>query len=134
MGYLHDARAGRDGSIAPHGPQLHRRAPLAVCLALVCPGAAPSANGVWLAVLSGAITSALGYVVWYAVLPRLTAAAAGAAQLLVPIVTALVGVSWLGEQPSVALIGSSALILGGVSLVMGFSGRPTRALILKMNA
>ena len=94
-------------------------APFTLILAFAFFGWSMTVMGAVLAVLSGAITSALGYVLWYAVLPRLTASAAGAAQLLVPAVTALAGIGWLGERPSVGMIGSSALILTGVWLVIG---------------
>ncbi len=97
-------------------------APFTLILALAYSGWPVTVVGAVLAVFSGAITSALGYVLWYAVLPRLSASAAGAAQLLVPAVTALAGIVWLGEPPSIGMIGSSVLILSDVWLVMG-SGR-----------
>jgi drug/metabolite transporter (DMT)-like permease len=96
-------------------------APLAFLLALASPGLHPSALGIVLAVVSGAVTSGLGYVLWYTVLPRLTASGAGAAQLLVPAIASVAGVTWLGEQASVALVGGSTLILLGVGLVMGIA-------------
>lgn len=91
-------------------------APLALIVMCVIGFATPTAEGILLAIASGAITSALGYVVWYAVLPRLNVATAGAAQLFVPVVTAVGGVVWLGEAPSVAMLAAIALILSGVAL------------------
>jgi drug/metabolite transporter (DMT)-like permease len=91
-------------------------APFALIVALAMGAPRPSVEGVVLAIASGAITSALGYVVWYAALPRLNVATAGAAQLLVPVITAVGGVGWLGEKPSLAMIAAIALILGGVAL------------------
>ena len=102
-------------------------APFVLPLALVPAGQSPSVLGAMLAVASGAVTSALGYALWYAVLPRLSASAAGAAQLLVPAVTALAGVVWLGERPSMGLVASSALILSGVAITTGLVPRPARA-------
>jgi len=93
-------------------------APLSLLVLLAFPPSASSLNGVILAIASGAITSALGYVVWYAVLPRLNVATAGATQLLVPVITAAGGVFWLGETPSVELLTAAMLVLGGVWLTI----------------
>jgi drug/metabolite transporter (DMT)-like permease len=100
-------------------------APLALIVMLLVASPQPTTEGVLLAIASGAITSALGYVVWYAVLPRLNVATAGAAQLLVPVVTAVGGLGWLGEAPTVAMMVAIALILSGVALTNGSrKGRP----------
>ncbi len=74
--------------------------------------------GIFYAVLAGAVTSGLGYLVWYAALPSLRATTAGAVQLCVPVLAALGGVVLLGEPVTVRLVISSALILGGVALVL----------------
>lgn len=76
------------------------------------------ARGVVLAVLSGAVTSGLGYVVWYAVLPRLSRAAAGIAQLAVPPLAALGGALLLSEQVGWRLVACSVAILGGVAVAV----------------
>ena len=102
-------------------------APVALLVGLLSIGSPPSTLGVTLAVISGAVTSALGYVLWYAVLPRLSASGAGAAQLLVPAITALAGITWLGERPSIGLVVSSALILGGVAVATGIVRRRSPA-------
>jgi drug/metabolite transporter (DMT)-like permease len=70
------------------------------------------------AVTSGAVTSALGYVLWYSVLPALGATRAAVVQLAVPVITALGGVSLLGESIGARLIVASAAILGGVAVAM----------------
>ena len=97
-----------------------RAAALAILLLplalMVHPEPEPSLNGLWLAILSGAVTSGLGYVVWYAALKPLTAIRAGLAQLTVPIFTALGGVLFLSEPLTVRFILASAAILGGVAL------------------
>ncbi|MGS0759341.1 EamA family transporter, partial [Roseateles sp. GG27B] len=49
------------------------------------------ALGLLYAVLSGAVTSGLGYAVWYAVLPQLTRTRAATVQLSVPVLAALAG-------------------------------------------
>lgn len=72
--------------------------------------------GILLALISGVITSGLGYVLWYKVLRNLTTTQASVVQLLVPVLAAFGGVFFLSEQVSVRLVASSVLILGGVAL------------------
>jgi drug/metabolite transporter (DMT)-like permease len=74
--------------------------------------------GVLLALVSGIITSGLGYVLWYKALQSLTTTQASAVQLMVPVIAAFGGVAFLSEQVSFRLILGSALILGGVALVV----------------
>jgi drug/metabolite transporter (DMT)-like permease len=78
--------------------------------------AAPAATGLALAVVSGAVTSGLGYALWYQVLPRLGAARAGVAQLTVPVLAALGGAVLLAEPPEPEFWLAAALVLGGVGL------------------
>ncbi|MEO1657678.1 MAG: EamA family transporter [Pseudomonadota bacterium] len=89
---------------------------LASPLLLLHDGASLTANGALLAILSGAITSGLGYAVWYAVLPRLSAVTAGSAQLVVPPLTALLALPLLKEPLTMDLVIASTVILGGVAL------------------
>ena len=77
-----------------------------------------TAMGVTLAIASGALTSGLGYVIWYAALPALSASTAGAVQLLVPAVAAAGGLIWLGEPLTAALVGATLLILAGIGLTL----------------
>ncbi len=80
-------------------------------------GAGPvSGPGAALAALSGAVTSGLGYALWYAVLPRLEASAAGLAQLTVPVLAILGGAAILGEAPGARVWLACAAISGGVAL------------------
>jgi drug/metabolite transporter (DMT)-like permease len=74
--------------------------------------------GVLLALVSGVITSGLGYVLWYKALRSLTTTQASAVQLIVPVIAAFGGVAFLSEQVSMRLIAGSALILGGVALAI----------------
>ncbi|MCX7553146.1 DMT family transporter [Marinicella sp. S1101] len=74
--------------------------------------------GVVLAVVSGALTSAMGYAIWYVVLPRLTVIQAGVIQLMVPVIAALAGVFMLNESITQRLVLASLLVLGGVYLVL----------------
>lgn len=93
-------------------------APLGLAAWALAPGAAPSARGVALAVTSGALTSGLGYVLWYAALRGHSATSAAVVQLLVPVLAAVAGVFVLGESASTRLVVSGALTLGGVALAV----------------
>lgn len=75
----------------------------------------PNATGVVLAVVSGAVTSGLGYALWYAILPRLGAARAAVAQLTVPVIAALGGAALLAEPPGWRFWLAAVLVLGGVA-------------------
>jgi drug/metabolite transporter (DMT)-like permease len=75
--------------------------------------------GLVLATISGAVTSALTYAVWYRVVPRLTAMQLGLAQLSVPVLAGVGAVTMLGEPLTGRLLGGGALVLGGVLLAMG---------------
>ena len=77
-----------------------------------------SNRGVALAVISGAITSGVGYVIWYAALNYLRAMQAALVQLSVPAIAAAAGVILLAEPVSLRLLTSGALILGGISLAL----------------
>jgi drug/metabolite transporter (DMT)-like permease len=77
-----------------------------------------SKEGLILAVLSGAITSGLGYVIWYAALKGLTATQAATVQLTVPVLAALGGVLFLSEDVTLRLLVASVLILGGVGIAV----------------
>ena len=91
--------------------------PLAVGVALLIGfGGTVHAWGVWLAIMSGAVTSGLGYALWYAVVPTLGAARAAVAQLSVPLVAAGAGAVWLGEGVSLRFVMAAGLVLGGVAL------------------
>lgn len=74
--------------------------------------------GILLALISGVITSGLGYVLWYKALRGLTTTQASVAQPLVPVLAAIGGVAFLSEQMSMRLVIASALILGGVAVAV----------------
>lgn len=77
-----------------------------------------SSSGLVLAAASGAIASALGYVIWYAALRGLTATRAATVQLSVPVIAAFGGVVLLSEQITLRLLLASAATLGGVAIVL----------------
>lgn len=74
--------------------------------------------GALFAALSGGLTSAIGYVIWYAALRDHSATSAALVQLLVPVLAALGGVVLLSEALTMHLLLSSAMILGGVALAL----------------
>jgi len=73
-------------------------------------------HGALYAVLSGAITSGLGYALWYAALPALTSTSAAIIQLSVPAIAALGGALLLSETVTTRLLIASAAILGGIAI------------------
>lgn len=75
-------------------------------------------NGILYAVLSGALTSGVGYAIWYSVLPQLKATTAATVQLTVPVLAAIAGILILSEPLTQRLILASVAILGGIALVV----------------
>jgi len=93
--------------------------PLALLVGLTFGDArSPALTGVALAIISGAITSGLGYALWYRVLPKLDATLAAVAQLTVPMIALAGGVLFLNEALTLQFAIASALILGGIGLSM----------------
>jgi drug/metabolite transporter (DMT)-like permease len=117
-GYSLLGRGTGDPTAATAGNFL-RAVPLAAALSLaVASGTSVDRTGALYAVASGAVTSGLGYVLWYAVLPSLTATSAAVIQLSVPAIAALGGVVLLAEPLSNRLMIASATILGGIALTI----------------
>ncbi|TFW29218.1 hypothetical protein E4L96_01715, partial [Massilia arenosa] len=81
-------------------------------------GLQADARGITFAIISGALTSGLGYVIWYAALRRLTALQAASVQLSVPVLAALGGVLLLGEALTPRLLLAALAILGGIAVVL----------------
>ena len=84
--------------------------------------------GVGYAIISGAITSGLGYVIWYSVLPSLKAASAATVQLSVPVLAAAGGILLLGEPLTLRYLLASVAVLGGIALVVLEQNRAPRNL------
>ena len=74
-----------------------------------------SPTGAALAAFSGAITSGMGYALWYSILPRLDASTAALAQLTVPVIALAASVVLLSEPVTLRLTLASLIILGGVA-------------------
>lgn len=83
-------------------------------------------EGLFYAVISGAIMSGLGYALWYAVLPYLSASLAAVLQLLVPVIATLGGVIFANESITLHLIIATTGVLGGVLLVIIGKKRPAK--------
>lgn len=76
-------------------------------------------RGAFYASLSGGMASALGYAIWYAVLPNLQRSTAAVIQLSVPLLAALSGVVFLDEALTVRLLVAGSGIIVGIALVVG---------------
>ena len=117
------------GKKATHALAANARSFLwAVPLALVLNLAAASsvaitARGVLLSAISGAVTSGLGYAIWYRALRGLTATQAGIVQLSVPVIAAAGAVVVLHESVSPRLAASGAAVIGGLALVLSDRAR-----------
>ena len=117
-------RRTSDPLVATSGNFL-RAVPMALALALAASvREAPPALGIAYAVLSGAAASGLGYTIWYAALPGLSAVEAASVQLSVPVIAALGGAVFLAETISLRLALAAAAVLGGIGLVI--ASRPGR--------
>lgn len=98
-----------------------RAAPVAIALSLVVfmvKGTSLNAAGFGYAVASGALTSGIGYAIWYSALPALKSTTAATVQLSVPVIAALGGIAFLGEPVTLRLLLASSAILGGIALVL----------------
>ena len=117
-GYSLLGRGTKDPTNATAGNFL-RSVPFAAALSLaMAAGTSADHTGALYAVASGAVTTGLGYVLWYAALPSLTAASAAVIQLSVPAIAALGGVVLLAEPLSSRLVIASVTILGGIALTI----------------
>jgi drug/metabolite transporter (DMT)-like permease len=109
--------------IAATGGNFLRSVPFAAVLILSTFGRVDGdLAGTLYAVLSGAVTSGLGYVLWYAALPALRATSAATIQLSVPAIAAIGGAMLLAEPVTPRLLLASAAILGGIALVINKKG------------
>ena len=101
-----------------------RAVPLALALSVLTAGTVHADGpGVALAVASGALSSGIGYVIWYAALRGLTAMRAATVQLSVPPIAAIGGALMLAEPLTPRLVLASAAILGGIAVVLATRAR-----------
>ena len=96
-----------------------RTLPLTACLSLLMFRQMSVDNaGLVYAALSGALTSGIGYAIWYQVLPSLRSTTAATVQLSVPVLAAVGGILLLGEPLGWRLLVASFAILVGILLVI----------------
>src|SRR5437016_7741247 len=96
-----------------------RAVPLAAIVSIMLfPSARLDRAGIGYAVISGAIASGLGYVIWYTALSGLKAASAATVQLSVPVLAATGGILLLGESITLRYVLASLAVLGGIALVV----------------
>lgn len=93
-----------------------RRAIILVSIVLLwfLPDLHLTSKGVALALLSGAVTSGLGYAVWYLVLPHLQVSTAAIGQLSVPLIATAGGIIVAGESITSRFVLAALFIIGGI--------------------
>lgn len=74
--------------------------------------------GVLLAIIAGAVTSGLGYALWYTVLPHMQSSTAAVVQLSVPMIAIAAGAVLLGETVTVVIGLAALLVVGGIALAV----------------
>jgi len=122
--YTLAGRASRE-PVAANARNFLWSSPLALLVVAAAPVAiTASARGILLAVVSGGVTSGLGYVLWYRALPRLSVTQAAVAQVGVPIIAAAGGVVLLGEPLTLRLIAAGTAVLAGIGLLLSRRLRP----------
>ncbi|MBE0491345.1 MAG: DMT family transporter [Sulfurospirillum sp.] len=77
-----------------------------------------SSYGIFLAFISGGITSAIGYLLWYYLLPNIKITTSGILQLLIPPIAIFLGVIFLDENLTLKLIFSATIILSGIYIYL----------------
>lgn len=116
--YTLRGRGGGDPTVATAGNFL-RTLPMTLALSLIFAAHVHlDRAGAAYALVSGALTSGIGYVIWYTALKGLSVTRAAVVQLSVPVFAAAGGVLLLGESLSFRLVLASATILGGIALVV----------------
>ena len=111
-------KGNRDAIAATTGNFL-RAVPFAALVSVIAiRNARLDSLGVIYAVISGAITSGLGYVIWYTVLPKIKASSAAVVQLSAPVIAATGGIFLLNEPITLRYVIASIATLGGIFLVI----------------
>jgi len=96
-----------------------RTTPLVVLLAIATMNNINySSEGIVLALLSGGITSGIGYTIWYVALRHISATQAAVLQLSVPVIAALGGIIFVAEAITFRLAVSAIIVLGGILMVV----------------
>lgn len=112
---------GSSDPISDTSGNFARAVPFAVAVSAVAVAfsqPAVTSRGFLLAAVSGGVTSGLGYVLWYVVLPHLKSTQAAAVQLSVPIIAAVGGVVFAGDVLSERTIIAGLLIVSGIAMTV----------------
>lgn len=75
-------------------------------------------KGIFLAFISGSLTSAIGYLLWYEVLPKMQFITAGIIQLFVPVISIVISIVFLNENLTITLLLSTVIIFTGILLTI----------------
>ncbi len=111
--------AGAGDPVCATAGNFLRAVPFAGALSLaMLPRAVLDSAGIGYAIASGALASGLGYAVWYTSLRQIRTTTAATVQLSVPVIAAIGGIAFLGEQLTVRLLFASVAILGGIALII----------------
>lgn len=97
----------------------------ALCLLTISSMRADAA-GLAYAVASGALSSGIGYAIWYVAVRQLRASSAAIVQLSVPFIAMLGGAALLGEKLTPQLVIASTMLIGGITVAL-LSGQRRRA-------
>ncbi|MEM7439368.1 MAG: DMT family transporter [Pseudomonadota bacterium] len=92
--------------------------PLTAIALAFAPELAITSRGLALAVLSGAVTSGLGYALWYQIIPALGPSRAAVVQLSVPVIAIAAGAVLLAEPAGLRLLLGTVFVLGGIALAL----------------
>jgi len=92
--------------------------PFGLILWAVVPTESVSVTGIVLACLSGGVTSALGYALWYQLMPKLSVANAAVAQLSVPLIAMAGGMVFLAEAITPEFLIAAFFVLGGIVITV----------------
>ncbi len=118
-------RRAKDPLAATAGNFIYACLPVCVALVLLNGVRVPDLSlSLFYAILSGAVTSGLGYALWYQLLPQLRTSVAAIAQLSVPLIAAAGGVIFLSETTDSRFWIAAFMVLGGIALSLLPSRKP----------
>ena len=92
--------------------------PLMLAALPFAPAIEISPGGLAVALFAGAVTSGLGYALWFSVVPALGATRAAVWQLTVPVIALMGGAALLRETPEPPVLVATAIVIGGVMLAL----------------
>ncbi|MEM7015943.1 MAG: DMT family transporter [Pseudomonadota bacterium] len=118
---VYTLRAGGSDPIKTSASNFARTVPMCLILFVVTlQYTQVDGSGLIYALASGVITSGIGYVIWYTVLPHISVINASTIQLSVPAIAALMGVLILSEPLTLRLVLAALAILVGIAVVLRY--------------